>query len=201
MITNEVVGMARAGRRPGQPETRAQILDAARALFADQGYDATTIRQIAAASGVNPALVHHYFGSKDRVFTEALAFPVDPVAVRMAIVEGPREQTGERLVSFFLGAWRDEEARQSFSALLRSLTTHEEAARVLREFLQRVMVGPLQQALGVRPELLEAMAAQLVGLAILRYIVRIEPLASATDEEIAAFVAPVIQRYVDPAPA
>ncbi|MGH3950215.1 MAG: TetR family transcriptional regulator [Pseudonocardiaceae bacterium] len=190
--------MAKAGRRPGQTETREQILAAARSLFAEQGYDATTIRSIAAEAGVNPALIHHFFGSKDHVFVSSLALAVNPADIVPTIVEGPRAQAGERLVRFFLGVWGDPDARQPFLALLRSIASNEGAARMMREFMHRAVITPISTSLGV-PELnMAAVGSHLMGIALLRYIVGVEPMASAGEDEIIELVAPVIQRYLDP---
>lgn len=189
--------MAKAGRRPGQTETREQILAAARGLFAEHGFDATTIRAIAAEAGVNPALIHHYFGSKDRVFVAALALPVNPVDVIGEAITGPREKVGERLVRFFLSVWGSPEARQPFLAMLRSVTSNEQAARMMREFINHTVIRPIAAELGIRELTMSAVGAQLIGVAMLRYVVRLEPLASASDEEVVATVAPVVQRYLD----
>lgn len=189
--------MARAGRRPGQTETREQILVAARELFAAQGYDTTTIRAIAAEAGVNPALVHHFFGAKEQVFVVSLALPVNPATMLSTVLEGPRGQAGERLVRFFLSVWGDPSSRQPFLALLRSVASNEGAARMMREFMHRAVIAPIGSALGV-PELrMAAAGSQLMGIALLRYIVAVEPMASATEEEIVRLVAPVVQHYLD----
>ncbi|MGH3432509.1 MAG: TetR family transcriptional regulator [Thermocrispum sp.] len=189
--------MARAGRRPGQTETREQILAAARKLFAERGYEGTTIRAIAAEAEVNPALIHHFFGAKDTVFTDSLSLPVNPYAIADLVADGPREQAGERLLRLFLGVWSNPEARSPFLALIRSVASSEQAARMMREFLHRAIVDRLGPALGV-PELrMTAVGTQLMGLALLRYIVRVEPLASASDDEVVAMIAPAIQHHLD----
>ncbi|HEU5107853.1 MAG TPA: TetR family transcriptional regulator, partial [Micromonosporaceae bacterium] len=119
--------MARTGRRPGQTETREDILAAARRLFGERGYDGTTIRGIAAEAGVNPALVHHFFGTKDRMFVAALNLPIDPVTVVARLTDGPREETAQRLLRMFLELWREPDSRASFLALVRSVSTNERA--------------------------------------------------------------------------
>lgn len=189
--------MARAGRRPGQTETRDQILAAARALFAEQGYDGTTIRGIAAEAGVNPALIHHFFGSKDQVFAAALELPVNPSAIVSAVIDGPREQAGERLIRLFLTIWGHPEARKPFLALIRSVASNEDAARMMREFIRRAIINRIGPALGVSDLRMTAVGTQLMGVAMLRYIVRVEPMASAGDDEVVALIAPVIQHHFD----
>lgn len=189
--------MARAGRRPGQQDTREQILAAARTLFAAGGYDATTIRAIATEAGVNPALVHHYFGAKDKVFAASLAFPVDPEVVRTTVLKGPRDEIGERFAAFFLSIWDDEHTRLPFLALLRSVTSNDNAARMLREFITHVIIRPASAELDVEPRYLEAAAAQLVGTAVVRYIIGVEPIASVPTEDLVELLAPTIQGYID----
>jgi AcrR family transcriptional regulator len=189
--------MARAGRRPGQTETREQILTAARAQFAELGYDGATIRGIAARASVNAALVHHFFGSKDRVFVAALELPVDPAMMVPVLLDGPREQFGERVVRTFLALWGNPETRAPFLALMRSVTSNDQAVVMLRQFLERTMLARLADGLGISPLRMAAAASQMIGMALLRYIVGLEPMASATDDEIVAMIAPVIQQYTD----
>jgi AcrR family transcriptional regulator len=189
--------MARAGRRPGQTESRERILTAARSLFGQRGYDGTTIRAIAADAEVNPALLHHFFGSKEQVFVEALNLPINPATVVPRILEGPRDEVGRRMVRLILDVWRDPESRQSFLALLRSVMTHEEATRMLRQFLERAVVERVADSLGIPRLRLAAAAAQVMGLALARYVIGLEPLATADEEEIVELVAPVIQYYVE----
>lgn len=189
--------MAKAGRRPGQTETREQILAAARGLFAEHGFDATTIRAIAAEAGVNPALIHHFFGAKDQVFVAALALPVNPVDVIGKAIEGPRAHVGERLTRFFLSVWGTDDSRQPFLALLRSIASNEDAARMMREFLHRTVIRPIAAELGISELAMSATSSHLIGIAMLRYVVRVEPLASASDDEVVATVAPAIQHYFD----
>ncbi len=187
----------RAGRRPGPTATREEILAAARRLFGERGYDGTTIRAIAAGAGVNPALLHHYFGTKERVFVAALEFPVNPSELLPMLLEGPREECGERIARMLLTLWSASETREPFLALLRSAMTNENAARMLRQFIGTAVLGPVAEALGVPRLRITAAAGQMIGLALLRYVIRIEPLASAAVEEVVALVAPAIQRHLD----
>jgi len=170
---------------------------AARKLFAERGYEGTTIRAIAAEAGVNPALIHHFFGSKDRVFTDSLHLPVNPYAIADVVADGPPEQAGERLLRLFIGVWEGPDSRSPFLALLRSVASSEQAARMMREFLHRVIVDRLGPALGVGELRMTAIGSQLMGVALLRYIVQLEPLASATPEDVIALVAPSIQQHID----
>jgi AcrR family transcriptional regulator len=190
----------RSGRRPGSVDTRATILDSARRAFSERGYDAVTVRAIAADAGVDAALVHHYFGTKESVFVAALQLPFDPAAVAPLVLSGDPAGLGERLVRMLLSVWSTPQTREPILALVRSATTNEQAATLLREFVTRALLGRIAPAIdGPDRELRVAGAAsQLVGLALLRYVVRVEPLASATDDEVVALVAPNVQRYLTP---
>ena len=187
----------RPGRRAGPTESRADILGAARGLFAERGYDGATIRAIAQEAGVDAALVHHFFGTKEQVFVAAMELPFQPADLLPQLVGGPREQVGERFVRVFLALWRDPERRAPVLALLRSATTNEQAAEMIRQFVTEALLTRLAGALDISPLRVTAAASQLVGLAMLRYLVGVEPLASADEEEIVHLVAPTIQRYLD----
>lgn len=189
--------MARTGRRPGQTETREDILAAARNQFGQRGYDGTTIRGIATEAGVNPALIHHFFGTKDQVFVAALNLPIDPSLVVAVVSDGPREQIGERILRLFIGIWREPATRAPFLALVRSVSTNDKAAQMMRQFIESVMLARVSEALDIPRTRLTGLVAQVMGIAFLRYIIRVEPIASVDEEELIAMVAPVIQHYVD----
>jgi len=184
--------MVRAGRRPGPTGTRDDILDAARRLFGERGYDGTTIRAVAAEAGVNPALVHHFFGSKEQIFVAAVNFPVSPADVLPAILEGPRDELGQRAARLVLSIWREPQTRTPLLALLRSSLSNELAARMVRDFLSRLVVSRIAAATGGAPTRIAAAGGQIMGLMLVRYVIRVEPLASADDEEIVAILAQVI---------
>lgn len=186
------------GRRSGRPETREQVLEAARSCFAARGYDATTMREVAADAGVDSALVHYFFGTKEKLFAAAMALPVTPADILDGVLAGGLDGVGERLVRSFLGVLDDERSGGPLVALIRSSATREDAAGMLREFLTREVVGRAVTALE-RPaaDLRTTLAgSQLVGLVMARYIVRIEPLASADHDTIAGSVGPTLQRYL-----
>jgi AcrR family transcriptional regulator len=190
--------VARSGRRPGQNQTREDILAAARNQFAARGFGGATIRGIAAEAGVNPALVHHYFGSKDQVFVAALNLPVNPTILVETILDGPRDQIGRRIVRMFLGVWSAPETRAPFLALLRSLSNNPEVAGQLRTFMQTAVLAKVAAALELPTLRLTAAASQMMGLAMVRYVLAVEPMASASDDEVVELVGPVIQHYFDP---
>ena len=138
-----------AGRRPGESGTREAILEAARAAFAEAGYDRATIRGIAAAAGVDPALVLHYFGSKEGLFGAALELPVRPAEVFARGAAAGPDQLGATVVRTFLEAWEPPETRVRLLAMLRSAMTNETAMGMIRELLVREVFGPITQTLGV----------------------------------------------------
>ncbi|MDQ3576784.1 MAG: TetR family transcriptional regulator [Actinomycetota bacterium] len=185
-----------AGRRPGPTRTRAHILAAARTQFGAHGYGGATIRAIAAEAGVNPALIHHFFGAKEQVFVAAMNLPVDPSVMIATVLAGPRSSVGERLVRLFLTLWSAPEPSKAFLGVVRSVSTDDQAATMLRQFIETAVLSRLAAALDVPKLRATAAAAQLVGLAMVRYIVRVEPLASASDDDIVGLVAPVIQYYL-----
>ncbi|MDQ6636733.1 MAG: TetR family transcriptional regulator [Candidatus Dormibacteraeota bacterium] len=187
-----------AGRRPGPTQTRALVLTAARQLFSDLGYDRTTIRGIAREAGVDPALVHHFFGRKEDVFLRALEIPFQPADLIARVVgAGPRNSLAERLLRVFLSLWEDPGSRLRMQALIRSATTSQQGADLLRQFLTATVLSRIADAVGVPRLRITLVGSQLVGIAIVRYVLGVEPLASASQEEIVKLVAPSIQRYLD----
>lgn len=194
------------GRRRGSPDTRAVVLAAARELFAGQGFAGTTIRAIAARAEVDPALVHHYFGSKDDLFLAALALPVDPRQVLAPALAGGADGAGERLLRTFVSVWDDPEHQGALIAVARLALDPQAGDRLLRDGFLPVVLQPVGAALGLdRPELrMPLVMSQLVGLIVTRYLLRVEPVASMSPEELVAAYAPVLQRFltgdVDPPP-
>jgi AcrR family transcriptional regulator len=191
-------GNLRRGRRPAGEDTRAEILDAARAEFSAKGYDASSLRAIARLAEVDPALVHHYFDGKAALFVEAMSIPVNPLLLIEALLAGPREHVGARLAATFFDIWDSPEGRERLVALIRSAVSHEDAARMLREFLAREVFAKVALSMDVpQPHLRAGMAAaQMIGLAMMRYVIGFEPIVHASTEEIVALVAPTLQRYL-----
>lgn len=190
--------MARTGRRTGAGASREAILAAAREIFGAAGYAGATIRAIAGRAGVDPALVHHYFGTKDKLFVAAMDLPVNPAVALPGLLEGDLDRAGERIVSFFLEVWERPAARNRVLGMLRAAMTHDAAATLLREFVDRAIVRVLADHLDRPDARLRAtlIGSQLIGLGIIRYVVRVEPLASADPETVVAAVAPTVQRYL-----
>jgi len=184
--------------RPGADVTREHILEAARDEFAARGFDRATIRGIASLAGVDPALVLHYFGSKAQLFGDAISIPVEPAEVlRRSTVDGP-EGLGAAVVTTFLQGWEDEYYGPRLVALVRSAMTSDAALERVRDYLNRRVFGPLTRELGVADGELRATLAgsQLFGLAMMRYMMGIEPLASAPRSALVAAVGPNVQRYL-----
>ncbi len=188
---------ARRGRRPGPDSARSSVLDAALQLFAEVGFERATIRAIAARAGVDPALVHHFFGTKDDLLRATLVLPVDPDAVFAGLEEHPGDE-GRALVARVLELWRQPQVREQFTALLRSAMSHEQAQAALREMLTRELIRRLVVRVGSADASLRAglVASQLAGLGLTRFIVGIDPIVRATDEQLVAAIGPTVQRYL-----
>ena len=190
--------MARTGRRPGVSGTREAILEAARRSFAEHGYQHATIRGVAELAGVDPALVHHYFGTKQELFVAAVRLPVNPVEQLAAVLAAEPDQVGRRLVETFLSIWDHAADQNPLLALIRSAVTDEQAAALLREFITEEVLGPIAARLGSPDARLRAtlVGSQLMGMAMARYIVKVEPLASAPAAQVVAAIGPTLQRYL-----
>ena len=189
--------MPRTGRRRGTAGTREKILAAARSHFGEAGFEATTIRGIAAGAGVDPALVPHYFGSKEGVFLAAMQFPADPAEFIPRLLAPGLDDLGERIALFFLEMW-DSPAGASLLGLIRSVVSSELAADLMREFITREVLGRLAAAIKLDHAQLRVslVGSQLVGLAMLRYVIRVPALERASRKELARWIGPSLQRYL-----
>jgi AcrR family transcriptional regulator len=189
---------ARGGRRPGESGTREAILTAARESFGSAGYSGTTIRGVARAAAVDPALVHHFFGNKEGLFGAAMELPFDPAVLVDGLLEAGTDGLGERIVRTFLSIWDGTPGQGPMLALLRSAVTDPKAAASLRVFLSRVLLTPLAKAAGGdRPELRAGLiGSQMMGLAVARYVVRLDPVASAGPDELAPAIGANLDRYL-----
>ncbi|MFD6024400.1 TetR/AcrR family transcriptional regulator [Streptomyces griseoluteus] len=192
-------------RRRGRPpraesaDTRDRILGAAREEFSERGYEKTSVRGIAKAAGVDSALVHHYFGTKEQVFEAAVSVAFAPaLAAPDAIAEGPLDSVGERLTRFVLGLWENPATRTPLLAIVRSAVNNDTAAAVFRRLISAQLLRRVAERLDMPDAELrvELAAAQLVGTAMLRYVIKVEPLASADLERIVARLAPVVQGHL-----
>jgi AcrR family transcriptional regulator len=211
-------GAGRSGRRAGESGTREAILAAARHRFAGYGYHGATIRGIAADAGVNAALVHHFYGTKERLFAAAMRLPVVPSEVLGAVFAAERsrlgdhfaEKVGEILVRTLLGVWEVADIRATFLGLLRTAATNDQGVAMLREFVSSTiltaiagLLGPPGAETGAEEPAAEGqryraslVASQIVGLGFTRYVLQLEPIASATTDDLVAAIAPTLQRYL-----
>jgi AcrR family transcriptional regulator len=196
----------RTGRRPGASRARDEIMSAAKRSFAGKGYERTTIRGVAREAGVDPALVHHYFGNKRNLFVEAMSLPANPAEVIEELVAtgdplvatGEPEDLGERMIRFMLTVWDDEEDRAPLVAIIRTAMSDDQAATMVREFATTEILGRIVKAArGDRQELrVTLLASQVFGLLMMRYIIKLEPLASADREDLVTAIGPTFQRYL-----
>ena len=189
-------------RRPGRPagstDTRDRILTSARELFARNGIRGTSIRAVAAAAGVDSALVHHYFGTKEKLFAAAVHIPIDPMEVIGPLREVPVEDLGYTLPSMLLPLW-DSEIGAAFIATLRSILAGSEV-NLFRSFIQDVIAVEVGTRVDDPPGSgiirIQFVASQLVGVVMARYILQLEPFASLPADQIARTIAPNLQRYL-----
>ena len=191
----------RRGRRPRteSADTRDRILTVAREEFSERGYEKTSVRGIAKAAGVDSALVHHSFGTKEQVFEAAIEVAFAPALnAPEALADGPTDGVGERFTRFIFGIWENPTTRTPLLAIVRSAVNNETAAAVFRRLVASQLLRRVAAQLD-RPDAelrAELAAAQLVGCAMLRYVIKVDPLASADVEQIIARVAPVVQGHL-----
>ncbi len=203
----------RGGRRAGESGTREAIAEAARAQFAELGYQRATIRGIAAVAEVDPALVHHFYGTKESLFAAAMRIPVVPSEALAAALFQPGRDPGlaaggpgfgALLVRTALTLWESDQMKETFLGLLRSAVTSEQAAVMLREFLADSILGTVVRAAGLdrlvnaaEAEYRAAMVAtQMLGLALTRLVLGLPAVAQASVDELAATVGPSVERYL-----
>jgi AcrR family transcriptional regulator len=190
--------VSRTGRRPGAPDTRDAILAAARRRFASRGYDATSVRDIATAASVDPALVIHYFGTKEGLFVAATGLPDGLPVLFEQLAALPLHDFAPALVRAYLQLVDSNGSRNAILALVRSAVSNDKAAAMLREFLTAQLL-PVIGRLTTHPDAqlrASLVTAQLIGIATQRHVIRLEPLAKATPDEIVALAAPAIEYYL-----
>jgi len=192
-------GPARTGRRPGNPDTRQAILDAARGAFAESGFDGSSIRRIAGRAGVDPALVHHYFGTKDELFMATVEIPVDlPGLLRQVGAPGV-DGLGERIVTMILTVW-ESPAGAGLAGWLRTALADEARARLLRQFVVVSVARPFASSLGIpepeRERRTGLVMTQVLGLIVSRYLLFLEPVVSLSPAQVVASVGATVQRYL-----
>ncbi|WP_104091404.1 TetR family transcriptional regulator [Arthrobacter sp. GMC3] len=187
------------GRRQGRSTSRELILASARKLFAERGFTATSLREIARDAGVDPALVHHYFSGKDELFNACVELPADPGEVLADASKTPAAERGEALLRALLTLW-DSSAQPALVALLRSATGSTPQSSLVRTVLfKRVLSQVLAGLPGNDDELAlrgSLAASTVMGLMMARYLLRIQPLTSATHDELVAWFAPTLQNHL-----
>ncbi|WP_019549308.1 TetR family transcriptional regulator [Streptomyces sulphureus] len=193
-------GRGRPPRDEGAgPSTRERILASARAEFAGRGYDKASIRAIARGADVDPALVHHYYGTKEQVFAAAVEGALAPVLkVPDVLAASTPDGLGEAVVKTFLDVWEDPETCEPLVAIVRSAVSNEQAAAVFRGMIIKHLMSRVAGQVSVPdPEFrVELAATQLVGAALLRYVIKIEPLASRPLEDVVERLAPIVQHHL-----
>jgi len=203
-------GAAPRGRRPGRdkgpPATRDALLTAARRAFLADGYDGATVRAIAAEAGVDAALIAYFFGSKRGLFSAAMALEVDPATTLRSLLPGPHEELAARILRRLLAVWDDPSSGSPLRVLLVAASTEERAAIMLREYLQGELLEPLAAhlaaSLGVSDADVRARRAGvlLLGLIHTRYVLELEPLASAAPKDIEELLGGVLQHALGDPP-
>jgi AcrR family transcriptional regulator len=190
----------RAGRRSGNPDTKAEILAAARRLFADEGFESVSMRRIASEAAVDPSLIHHYFGSKDDLFLAAIEIPMDPAPEVAAVLsQGGVEGAGGRLMQAFVTIW-DGPHHEKLLAMVRTSLSKPAMSFVLKQLFEHRIVKTVESTIGDEVDHIPArasfIASQIFGLVVARYILKLEPVASLTAAELAETVGPTIDRYL-----
>jgi len=189
----------RIGRRPGNPDTRRQILESAREIFASSGFAKASIRKIAARAGVDSALVHHYFGSKDELFLASVHVEINPKTVLEALITGDPRELGTRVITAFLQVW-ESPAGASLVAAVRTAIGDPDSARAFGQFITDEVISTLLRSLHYPPAEAELRGAlvtsQLLGVVIGRYVLGMGHLPALEPAFLIATVGPTLQRYL-----
>ncbi len=198
MPKRERTGRKPRGRRPGDAAvTKTAILDAARAVFGERGYECSTIRAIAARAGVDPALVHHYFGRKHQLFGAAHQLPGDPIdALSEILATSDPDQLGESIARFYVTTFFGPDG--PLPSLLRAAATNEQAAAMLKGFVEKAIIGRFERVYPV-PDIrlrISLVGSHLIGLFMARHIIGVRDLAEADDETLVQAIGPVFQHYL-----
>jgi AcrR family transcriptional regulator len=191
-MMNNAPGTGRRGRRPGRPETRAQVLDVARRRFLADGYQSVTMRSIAAEADVDVALLSYFFGSKKGLFGAALALPANPPEVLLTALPGDPATLPERVLTALLNTWDDPQHGAPLRVMVTAATQDRELARLLKEVFEREMIARIAEHIGGAHAYYRAGAfiTQLAGLVFARYVLQVDPIATMTVDEITRHLAP-----------
>jgi AcrR family transcriptional regulator len=199
-MTNGIQRSRRPGRRPGANETRDAILAAARDAFAAHGYEKATIRGIAREAGVDPALVHHFYGSKEDVFRAAVGNVLAPIAEAMAGIgrgADPRISS-QRLARVLVGLWEREPTKGALVGAVRAAVTSETAAELLRGIVQEHAIAAVAASTNQPDAELRAnlIGATMVGITVARQVLALEPIASLSEDALVDVLAGTIEHYL-----
>jgi AcrR family transcriptional regulator len=197
-VTEETRSVRRRGRRPGGTDTREALVNAAREVFIKEGFDGATVRAIAAKAGVDAAMVNHWFGGKEGLFGEAvLKLPFNAQEIVDILTHTEPDVVGETIVRTFLSRW-DTTDGGVFTALMRSVAGHELAGEMLKDFFLKHVFNHVIGRFAPDNHQFRAtlVATQMVGMGMVRYVARFEPMASTDIETMVAAIAPTLQRYI-----
>jgi AcrR family transcriptional regulator len=189
----------RRGRRQGEPVSRDVVLAAAKRRFATEGYEKTTLRAIAGDAHVDPSMVLYLFGSKEELFRESLRLIINPDVLMAALTGGDDPDIGTRMARTYLSIWETPDTATSMRAMLQSATSNSDAHDAFRGFMQNYVLTAVSGVLGGGEQArLRAMlaASNLVGTALLRYIIEVPPLATLSADEVVHLIAPTLTRYL-----
>jgi AcrR family transcriptional regulator len=195
--------MAKRSITPGPRDERgvlsARILTAAREAFAETGWAGTTMRAVARAADVDPALVYHYFGSKEGLLEAATNPPPRWLENVAKTWTTPVSELGSALLRLMLGAWADDEVGPVLRAVLQTAAHEPSTREKLRRIVESSLISVSQLGVDERDRMVRSglISSQIMGLAMMRYVWRIEPVASMSDDEVVAAVAPNLQRYIE----
>lgn len=190
------------GRRPGRPDTREEILGSARTLFAERGYGGTSVRAIAKAARVDPAMINHFFGSKEGLLREAVAIPINPLELIGVIASNSPQDIPRIVTQTFLDIWESPETGPAMATFLRTLLANEELSELIRTFLTTtVLPTAANQVLPGVPHSeaqlrINLAMSQLLGVAIARNLIGAAPIASMSRDQLEDTISPTISRYL-----
>lgn len=187
---------ARTGRRTGNSGTRDAILDAATKFFGERGYQGATMRTIAAAAGVDPALIRHFFRDKETLFAKAVSDRTIIFQQLAASLRGDPADIGTRVADTYLRLWEQPQTRPILMAITRSATTSDRAARMLQDALENSIRSHAGEPDNDEAQLLALAGSQLFGLAVARHIIKVPAITQLAHDDLVAQVAPTIQRYL-----
>jgi AcrR family transcriptional regulator len=187
----------RSGRRSGFSGTRQDIIRAAQKIFAERGFQGTTMRAIAREAKVDTALIHHFFVSKAGVFSAAIGDEIHSEQMVEAVL-GQGLAGGGEVIRSFLALWDSPKSRDPMLAVVRSSVTYDDAASLIGDFVTKQVIGNIVKMADVSHSELRTtlIASQIIGLLMVRYVLKLEPLASATPEVVAKLLGPSIDQYL-----